>query len=64
MTQTGAEKALEYCHNILGWNDAYIPSKKEIENLWMESDTVYKYKPKDFWDTPDVFYFNWLDKER
>ena len=53
---TGGE-ALEYCRNVLGWKSACIPDGRTLEELQLERKTVYRWNPRDFFDTPDMFFF-------
>jgi hypothetical protein len=54
MTRT---EALDYCRNVLGWKNAYLPGTKQEDEGFVDSQTVYERKPENLFDTPQEFYF-------
>jgi hypothetical protein len=53
-----AQRALAHCREALGWENAYIPSVIALrDHEYLRAGTVYRYQPKDIFDTPEEFYF-------
>jgi len=50
-------EALNYCRNVLGWKNAYLPGMKQEDEGFVDSQTVYERKPENLFDTPQEFYF-------